>query len=177
MQFFLNRYINELKDKIELKMIPNKTEEQILYQYFKYYDIDNTNITTLQTFIKTNEKVGVSLPKISDLEKIFNYFDKDKKGIINYKDFIKEIFKLKKYNENSNTYIENKDFINFLNNHLLEKGGNLQLINLIKALQIIDYNDSKRMSIDDFLKVIKESYLDLNSNEIQYLYKNMNIFK
>ena len=76
-------------------MIPNKTEEQILYQYFKYYDIDNTNLTNLQNFIKTNEKLGVSLSKISDLEIIFNYFDKDKKGIINYKDFIKEIFNKK----------------------------------------------------------------------------------
>ena len=157
-------------------MIPNKTEEQILYQYFKYYDIDNTNLTNLQNFIKTNEKLGVSLSKISDLEIIFNYFDKDKKGIINYKDFIKEIFNIKKYNENSNTYIENKDFVNFLNNHLLEKGGNLQLINLIKALQIIDYNDSMRMSIDDFLKVINESHLDLKIDEIQYLFKEYEYF-
>ena len=157
-------------------MIPNKTEEQILYQYFKYYDIDNTNVTNLQNFIKTNEKLGVSLSKISDLEIIFNYFDKDKKGIINYKDFIKEIFNIKKYNENSNTYIENKDFVNFLNNHLLEKGGNLQLINLIKALQIIDYNDSMRMSIDDFLKVINESHLDLKIDEIQYLFKEYEYF-
>ena len=76
-------------------MIPNKTEEQILYQYFKYYDIDDTGFTNLQNFIKTNEKLGVSLQKISDFEKIFNYFDRSKKGIINYKDFIKEIFNKK----------------------------------------------------------------------------------
>ena len=157
-------------------MIPNKTEEQILYQYFKYYDIDDTGFTNLQNFIKTNEKLGVSLQKISDFEKIFNYFDRSKKGIINYKDFIKEIFSIKNFNENPNIHFEKKDFVLFLNNHLLEKGGNLQLINLIKALQIIDYNDSMRMSIDDFLKVINESHLDLNSNEIQYLYKKYEYF-
>jgi len=157
-------------------MIPNKTEEQILYQYFKYYDIDDTGFTNLQNFIKTNEKLGVSLQKISDFEKIFNYFDRSKKGIINYKDFIKEIFSIKNFNENPNIHFEKKDFVLFLNNHLLEKGGNLQLINFIKALQIIDYNDSMRMSIDDFLKVLNESHLDLNSKEIQYLYQEYEYF-
>ncbi len=170
------RYVNELKEKIELKLIPNKTNEQILKEYFKYFDLESLGLCNLQNFIKTNERLGLVYKKSTDLEKIFNYFDKDKKGIINYKDFIKEIFNIKKYNENSNTYIENKDFVNFLNNHLLEKGGNLQLINLIKALQIIDYNDSMRMSIDDFLKVINESHLDLKIEEIQYLFKEYEYF-
>jgi Ca2+-binding EF-hand superfamily protein len=172
----LIRYVNELKEKIELKLIPNKTNEQILKEYFKYFDLESLGLCNLQNFIKTNERLGLVYKKSTDLEKIFNYFDKDKKGIINYKDFIKEIFNIKKYNENSNTYIENKDFVNFLNNHLLEKGGNLQLINLIKALQIIDYNDSMRMSIDDFLKVINESHLDLKIEEIQYLFKEYEYF-
>ena len=56
---FLNRYIKELKNKIELKMIPNKTEEQILYQQFKFYDLESSGFCTLQNFIKANDRLGV----------------------------------------------------------------------------------------------------------------------
>ena len=76
-------------------MIPNKTEEQILNKYFKFFDLEDSNLTNLQNFIKTNEKLGVSLSQMSDLAKIFNYFDKEKKGVINYKEFSNNIFKLK----------------------------------------------------------------------------------
>ena len=72
-------------------MIPNKTEEQILYQFFKFYDMDGSQTCNLQNFIKANDKLGVSLSKITDIERVFNYFDRDRKGIINYKQFAHEI--------------------------------------------------------------------------------------
>ena len=48
-------------------MIPNKTEEQILYQQFKFYDLDSSGFCNLQNFIKANDRLGVVLPKIENL--------------------------------------------------------------------------------------------------------------
>ena len=114
-------------------MIPNKTEEQILYQFFKYYDMDGSHTCNLQNFIKTNERIGVSLSKLTDLEKIFNYFDKEKRGVINYKQFSHDIFNLKNKEQNPNDYdFSSNDFPTILSNHLIHKGGNLSLITLKK---------------------------------------------
>ena len=158
-------------------MIPNKTEEQILNKYFKFFDLEDSNLTNLQNFIKTNEKLGVSLSQMSDLAKIFNYFDKQKKGVINYKEFSNNIFKLKnKLQDPNNILLNRKNFISILNERLCKKGGNFPLTYFIKALQIIDYNNSMKMSIDDFIKVLNESHLDLNSNEIQYLFQEYEFF-
>ena len=55
-------------------MIPNKTEEQILYQQFKFYDLDSSGFCNLQNFIKTNDRLGVVLPRVENFELIFNFF-------------------------------------------------------------------------------------------------------
>ncbi len=55
-------------------MIPNKTNEQILYQQFKYFDLDSTSHCTLQTFVRVQNRIGVVVPKVKDFEIIFNYF-------------------------------------------------------------------------------------------------------
>ena len=73
-------------------MIPNKTEEQILIQYFKYYDLEGSGFCNLRNFIKSHERLGVVLSKIKDIEEIFNEFDVNKTGIINYKTFAHNIF-------------------------------------------------------------------------------------
>ena len=90
----------------------------------------------------------------------FYYFDKEKRGVINYKQFSHDIFNLKNKEQNDYPFSSN-DFPTILSNHLIHKGGNLSLINLIKNLKIKDYNNSNRMTIDDFLKVLNESYLGL----------------
>ena len=55
-------------------MIPNKTNEQVLYQQFKYFDLESTGYCTLQTFIRVQNRIGVFLPKKKDFEIVFNYF-------------------------------------------------------------------------------------------------------
>ena len=80
-------------------MIPNKTEEQILYQQFKFYHLDASGQCTLQNFIKTNDRLGVVLPRLENFEIIFNYFSDPETSLLNYRKFIKEIFNFKSTNE------------------------------------------------------------------------------
>jgi len=46
----------------------------------------------LREFIKTIEKIGVVLPKVQDIQLVFDFYDTEKKGRINYKKLGLEIF-------------------------------------------------------------------------------------
>jgi Ca2+-binding EF-hand superfamily protein len=89
-------------------MVPNISEDQVLLKYFKYFDMENSGRATLREFIKTMDKVGVVLGKVHDIETIFNYYDNESLGSLDYKKFISELFsKLKRKEEKSN-YIKNE---------------------------------------------------------------------
>ena len=174
MDSLLEKYKKELRNKIELKMIPNKTEEQILNQFFRYYDLEGNGYCTLQQFIQTHERLGVVLPKLNDIEKIFEMFAKDNK--INYKKYSKEIFSENENNYNNYNKNLNNDFSEILDYRLKETNQDDILYKFIKNLKIVDFNKTKRLSIDDFIKVINELKLNVNSTEIQSLFNNYDFF-
>ena len=150
-------------------MIPNKTESQILYQQFKYFDLESTGFCTLQNFIRVQNRLGVVLPKIKDLEKIFNYFSDPETSLLNYKNFCNIIFNLDEYNSNQNEedeYIQ-KDFVSVLINKILDMNGSMTLLEILKNLQIIDFEGNKRLNTDEFLTALKRSGVKLETSEIQ----------
>ena len=100
-------------------MIPNKTNEQILYQQFKFFDLDSTGYCSLQNFVRVQNRVGVVLPKVKDFEIIFNFFSEPETSLLNYKKFCKDIFNFetsKKIQEEKdiNNLDEENDFISIL---------------------------------------------------------------
>ena len=102
MEELINKYISELVNKISLKEITNKSERQILFQAFKYFDYNTNGFCNFDNFLKVNQKLGVIMPNPRDLQKIFFYFDSNKEGLINYEDFIDNIFKQKNENKKNN---------------------------------------------------------------------------
>ena len=159
-------------------MIPNKTESQILYQQFKYFDLDSTGFCTLQNFIRVQNRVGVVLPKVKDFEKIFKYFCDEETSLLNYKHFCNIIFNLDEYNQNQNdTQVKyEKDFISILINKLLELNGPLTLLELLKHMQMIDFEGNKRLNTDEFLTALKRTGIKLETNEIQSIFLGQNYF-
>ena len=159
-------------------MIPNKTNEQILYQQFKYFDLDSTGYCTLQNFVRVQNRIGVVLPKIKDFELIFNYFSEPETFLLNYKKFSKEIFKFEpsKGSKKDNKDEEVQDFISILINKLLSKSGPFTLLELIKNLQIIDFEGNKRLNSDEFLTALQRSGIILETNEIQTLFSGYDFF-
>ena len=165
-------------------MIPNKTEEQILYQQFKFYDLDNSGFCTLQNFIKANDRLGVVLPKFENFELIFNYFSDPETSLLNYRQFIHEIFNFKSTNENEIIHqsvkkneISENDFINILTDKIIQRGGTFALIELVKNLQMVDFEGNKRMNIDNFIKALQRSKIFLSTNEMQTLFNENDIFE
>ena len=159
-------------------MIPNKTESQILYQQFKYFDLDSTGYCTLQNFIRVQNRVGVVLPNIKDLEKVFEYFSDSDTSLLNYKKFCNIIFNLDEYNQspnNTETKYE-KDFVDILINKILELNGPLTLLDLLKNMQVIDFEGNKRLNSDEFLTAMKRTGIKLDKNEIQSLFSGQDYF-
>ena len=171
-------YIKELKNKIELKMIPNKTEEQILYQQFKFYDLDSSGFCNLQNFIKANDRLGVVLPKIENFEIIFNFFADSETSLLNYRKFIREIFNYKppKENHEKNMIKKEENFVSILTKKILEKGGTFPLLAVLKNLQMEDFEGNNWLNVDKFLKVLQKSKIFLNSEEIRTLFDEYDFF-
>ena len=171
-------YIKELKNKIELKMIPNKTEEQILYQQFKFYDLDSSGFCNLQNFIKANDRLGVVLPKIENFEIIFNYFADSETSLLNYRKFIREIFNFKppKENNEKNLIKKEENFVSILTKKIVEKGGTFPLLAVLKNLQMEDFEGNNWLNVDKFLKVLQKSKIFLNSGEIRTLFDEYDFF-
>ena len=159
-------------------MIPNKTDSQILYQQFKYFDLDSTGFCTLQNFIRVQNRIGVVLPKIKDLERIFEYFSDPETSLLNYKNFCNIIFNLDEYNQNPNETedIIERDFISILINKLLEANGAMTLLDLLKNLQIIDFEGNKRLNSDEFITALKRTGIKLENSEIQTLFLGQDYF-
>ena len=162
-------------------MIPNKTEQQILYQNFKFFDLEGAGFCNIKDFIKANEKIGVVLGHIQDFQDIFNYFDTDKIGVINYRQFCKTIFNMKEqknkqfqsnvqselnYQErktnNRNDNKRKEPFFDKLVNILIQNGGAISLISLFKEFKLLDFNNDNRLKTDDFIKIISENKIELS---------------
>ena len=161
-------------------MIPNKTEEQILYQQFKFYDLESSGFCNLQNFIKANDRLGVVLPSTENFEIIFNFFADKGTSLLNYRKFIHEIFNYKSKNEPKekiNRKKNERDFIFILTKKILEKGGAFPLVQLMKNLQTEDFDNNKWLNFDNFIKVLHKCKIFLTSNEINSIYDEYDFFQ
>ena len=159
-------------------MIPNKTEEQILYQQFKFYDLDSSGFCNLQNFIKTNDRLGVVLPRVENFELIFNFFCDSETSLLNYRKFIREIFNFKPKNENKekNIYDKGGNFVEILTKKILEKGGTFPLIGLMRNFQMEDFEGNRWVNVDNFMKVLQKCKIFLNPEEIRSLFDEYDFF-
>ena len=78
----------ELKNKLLIKTVGNQSEEMVLLRAFKYFDLSNTNLCDKENFVKTVMKIGITGFTEKNISSIFEIYDTEKTGKINYKDFI-----------------------------------------------------------------------------------------
>ena len=159
-------------------MIPNKTEEQILYQQFKFFDLDSSGFCNLQNFIKANDRLGVVLPNMQNFEIIFNFFSDNETSLLNYRKFIGEIFNFRPKKEKNEKIIHKKEenFVEIITKKLLEKGGTFSFIGLVRNLQMEDFEGNKWINVDSFMKVLQKSKIFLNTEEIRTLFDEYDFF-
>jgi len=82
----------ELKNKLLQKSGGKTSEETVLMKSFKYFDLNNSGDVQPDEFAKAIEKIGIIIPSKQDLEALFNIYDKDGSGSLDYHEFASEIF-------------------------------------------------------------------------------------
>ena len=83
-----NSFEIELKNKLLMKTVGNQSEEMVLLKAFKYFDLSNTNLSDKETFLKAVMKIGITGFTEQNIISVFDCYDTNNTGKINYKDFI-----------------------------------------------------------------------------------------
>jgi Ca2+-binding EF-hand superfamily protein len=68
------------------------SEETTLLKAFKFTDLSDSGFVNPECFLRALTKLGVNLVNRENLLEYFNFYDKDRTGRINYRDFITELF-------------------------------------------------------------------------------------
>ena len=89
------KFIKEFKSKLNQKCYGNTSEETVLIRAFKYFDLDKTGFSDIDTFLSTVRKVGITSLNDDEIAEIFSSFDEEKKGEIDYREFVSELFEKK----------------------------------------------------------------------------------
>ena len=89
------KFIKELKSKLNQKCYGNTSEETVLIRAFKYFDLDKTGFSDIDTFLSIVNKVGITSLNDDEIAERFSSFDEEKKGEIDYREFVSELFEKK----------------------------------------------------------------------------------
>ncbi len=85
-----------LKTKLAQKCSGTQSEETFLAKNFRYFDSDNDGVVSMNEWFKAIEKVGVVVPLMEDLKALFNMYDVNGNGELDYKEFVHMLFSKKK---------------------------------------------------------------------------------
>ena len=96
------KFIKELKNKLNQKAYGNTTEETVLVKNFKYFDLDNTGKSDLESFLKTINKIGVTSFDEEEIKQMFYLYDTENTGEIDYKELASELFSNKSLSKKQN---------------------------------------------------------------------------
>ena len=174
---------NELKSKIYSKTYRFNSEPETLLKYFRYYDIKENNLCSLQDFINTMIRIGISCFSKNEYEKIFYLYPIGIDNKLNYWEFIgnlynnkslgrsnSQILKRKRNNIPSNlTYNPYDNLVINIKNNILKKG--------IRGIFNLYTFEFKNININyyEMISLNKKLKLELNIIDIQKLFNENNL--
>ena len=126
---------DELHKKLSLKARTTTSEMNLLFNAFKFYDIDDNGTIKRENWSRVFNRIGLNIFSEPELNEIFNIFDTNSTGVINYRNFIQNIFdwtpsnyQNDNYNLNTNFNINNNNINNINNNNNIDS--NVQSYNI-----------------------------------------------
>ena len=83
---------DELHKKLSLKARTTTSEMNLLFNAFKFYDIDDNGTIKRENWTRVFNRIGLNIFSEPELNEIFNIFDTNSTGVINYRNFIQNIY-------------------------------------------------------------------------------------
>ena len=190
------KFIKELKNKLNQKCYGNTSEETVLVRAFKYFDLDNTGLSDTDTFLKTVKKIGITSFDDDEIIEIFSSFDTNKQGVIDYREFVSELFSNKSLSKKQKSspiekqeipakneiVVENEEknilklnnpeeILNLMKDVLNERGVQ-GICSIARNFRIIDENNSQTIDFDEFKQVCNMYNFDLNDKQLKMVFGN-----
>ena len=190
------KFIKELKNKLNQKCYGNTSEETVLVRAFKYFDLDNTGLSDAETFLKTVKKIGITSFEDDEIIEIFSLFDTNKQGVIDYRELVSDLFSNKslskkqksapivkqELSQKNETKIENEEknnlnlntpeeILNLMKEALNERGVQ-GICSIARNFRIIDENNSQTIDFDDFKQVCNMFNFGLDDKQLKIVFAN-----
>ena len=187
--------INELRNKLSQKSYGSTIEEVVLLRAFKYFDLQDTGLCSKEIFTKTMLKIGVT--GLSDLEisELFEQFNPNKDGLLDYKEFVSNLYSNKSISSKKKLQVPNptptqipaKDYQEIQNNlnkkeflnqtpvekvlnqirEKLSSRGIKEVCSIARYFRVVDENNTQTIDFKEFKKCCEQFQLNLTDNEIQ----------
>ena len=191
------KFIKELKSKLNQKCYGNTSEETVLIRAFKYFDLDNTGFSDYDSFLNTVRKIGITSLNDEEIAEIFSLYDEEKKGEIDYREFVSELFgnkSLSKKKKSSQIELEESAQKNEIKPEMEEKNENLkeytpeEILNIMREklnergvqgicsiarnFRIVDENNSQTIDFFEFKQVCNMFNFGLNDTQLKNIFDN-----
>ena len=153
-----------LKAKLAAKSSGATNEETVLLKAFKYFDLNNNGTVEPEEFAKAVEKIGIMIPTRQDLDTLYNIYDKDQSGSLDYREFASEIFQRDVGGTPARGRASGEDLLQRLRDKLKSRGAR-GIIGLSKQFRIMDDNHSMSLDKFEFSKAMSDYALGFSEGE------------
>lgn len=186
MKSIRSAFEKEIRNKLALKSNGKQGEDTILVKAFKYFDLDNSGECSKDEWLKALTKIGVTGFTEPKLLELFEAYDEDKSGNLDYKEFTKAIYndgeeeekpspkkeknvKEDEKQEEARSALKDSKVMDKFRDRILERGGK-GILGLARQFKIFDDNNSGTLDLPELTKAIRDFRVDLSPNEIKILF-------
>jgi Ca2+-binding EF-hand superfamily protein len=171
MEHLKSSFERELKNKLAEKTRGAQSEEAVLMKSFKYFDLNDNGVVEPDEFAKAIEKIGIQIPTRGDLEMLFNLYDADGSGALDYKEFTSIVFGgAAGGGEKQVAGGMNPEALARKLQEKLATRGARGIIGLQRQFKIMDDDNSKSLNKYEFAKAMNDFMLGFNQSEVSVLF-------
>ena len=131
-----------------------------------------------------NKRIGVVLKNNKNLEKIFLYFSEPETSLLIYKTFCEDIFYYISSEDRidtikkicNNKHLKEESFNEILTRKILNKKGPFTLLELIKNIKLIDYENCNIIFFNDFIRALKRTDIMLDEDEKMKIFEQCDYY-
>jgi Ca2+-binding EF-hand superfamily protein len=174
------QFENEVRLKLAQRSTSYVSEETLMLRSFKYFDLDNSGMVSLEEWMKAIEKIGVVVTNAGLLEELFHAYDTSGDGELDYQEFIASVFgansaTAKRMSPSKLQPQEQQHAEEVLENvrTRLASRGTRGILGLARQFKIMDDDNSKNLDFYEFSKAMKDYRIDMPEADLQLVFNSV----